>query len=70
MNDGISVVGLSAAGGASVVISPGYIDITGNGNSIVNNGSIGIGSDHRQRGGNLQRQQRRERLGDADRESH
>jgi hypothetical protein len=43
VNNGIGVVDLSAASGAIVIVSPGYLDITGTGNAIVNNGSISVG---------------------------
>lgn len=40
--NGITIVNLSLASGDSLIITPGYLDITGS--SILNNGSISIGS--------------------------
>jgi len=40
--DGISIDNLNLAPGESLIITPGYLDITGT--SIVNNGSISVGS--------------------------
>ncbi|HEY6302433.1 MAG TPA: hypothetical protein VIX14_05150 [Terriglobales bacterium] len=40
--EGVSVVNLSLAAGDSLIITPGYLDITGN--TILNNGSISVGS--------------------------
>ena len=43
VNNGIGIIDLSVGVGAIVIVSPGYLDITGSGNAIINNGSINVG---------------------------